>query len=338
MSLNRSDWEYMEKNRRESTSCDFLVIGTIVTMDDNNTVVENGAVVVSGDSIADIGFASDLARKYQVKKTIELPRGVVMPGLINAHSQIMPPAHSQPVNISHKVVSPEELNSTDEAVGRAAFPAIAQMLRTGTTSFCDMSVDAGEITPAVENYGIRYWPDDVLSDSTSTFAELEESFCTHEGKMVHCPCSSQNLASGLSPIPGLLSRNVKIGLGTGTDNKQNYDMFTVMDINSKLHKVQTLDPTVMTARQTLYMATRGGAEVLGVDHLLGSIEVGKKADLIVLDFDQPHLTPVYDIPSHLVYAARGSDVVHSIINGRIVMRDRQLISIDNAEIFRQISL
>jgi len=138
-----------------------------------------------------------------------------------------------------------------------------------------------------------------------------------------------NNASGLTPVPELLSRNVKIGLGTGTDNTQNFDMFAVMDINSKLHKVHMLDSTVMTARQTLYMATRGGAEVLGVDNLIGSIEVEKKADLIVLDFDQPHLTPVYDIPSHLVYSARGSDVVHSIINGRIVMRDRQLTFNDN---------
>ncbi len=328
----------MEKNRRKSISCDLLLLGTIVTMDDNNTVIENGAVVVSGDSIADIGSAADLAKKYQVKETIDLPRGVVMPGLINAHAQIMPPVQSQPVNMSQNVVSSEEPMSTDEAAYRAAFPAIVQMVRTGTTSFCNMSVRTRGIAPAVENVGIRYWPDEILSDSTSTFAELEEAFCTQEGKMVHCPCSSLNQASCLAPIPELLSRNVKVGLGTGTDSKQNYDMFAVMDINSKLHKVHTLDPTVMTARQTLYMATRGGAEVLGVDHLVGSVEVGKKADLIVLDFDQAHLTPVYDIPSHLVYAARGSDVVHSIINGRIVMRDRQLISIDNVEICSKISL
>ncbi len=313
----------MDNSRKQRAVCDLLIVGTIVTMDDNNTVIENGAVIVSGDSIADIGSAADLEKKYQAKETIDLPRGIVMPGLINAHAQIMPP---------------EESMITGEAAYRAAFPAIVQMIRTGTTSFCTMSVRTREIAPTVENVGIRYWPDEVLSDSTSTYAELEEAFCTQEAKMVHCPCSSLNQASCLAPIPELLSRNVKVGLGTGTDSKQNYDMFAVMDINSKLHKVHTLDPTVMTARQTLYMATRGGAEVLGVDHLIGTIEVGKKADLIVLDFDQAHLTPVYDIPSHLVYAARGSDVVHSIINGRIVMRGRQLISIDNVEISSNYSL
>lgn len=203
------------------------------------------------------------------------------------------------------------------------------MIRTGTTSFCDAFLSSSDIVRAVGEIGIRHWTKEVLSDSISSFAQLELAFRKQKREMVHCPCSNMNYASDLTPIPELLSRSVKIGIGTGTDSTQNFDMFAVMDINSKLHKVHTLDSTVMTARQTLYMATRGGAEVLEVDHLVGSIEVGKKADLIVLDFDQPHLTPVYDIPSHLVYAARGSDVAHSIINGRIVMRDRQLTFIDN---------
>jgi cytosine/adenosine deaminase-related metal-dependent hydrolase len=314
----------MDQDIIQPIVCDLLLRGTIVTMDDNNTVIENGAVAVSGDSIMDIGSAVDLAKKYQFKETIELSRGVVMPGLINAHA---------------KVMSPEESMGSDEDVYHDVFPAIAQMIRTGTTSFCDVLLSSEDILRGVKKTGIRHWTKEVLSsDSTSSFTQLESAFRKQKGEMVHCPCNNMNYASGLTPIPEVLSSNVKIGLGTGTDSMHDYDLFAVMDINSKLHKVHALDSTVMTARQTLYMATRGGAEVLGVDHLIGSVEVGKKADLIVLDFDQPHLTPVYDIPSHLVYAARGSDVVHSMINGRIVMRDRQLTSFDTAEIAYKIRL
>jgi 5-methylthioadenosine/S-adenosylhomocysteine deaminase len=80
------------------------------------------------------------------------------------------------------------------------------------------------------------------------------------------------------------------------------------------------------------MATRGGAAVLGAENETGSLEPGKKADIIVLDMNQPHLTPLFTIPSHLVYAARGADVIHSIINGTIVMRDRQLTTLDEKAI------
>ncbi|NLB05518.1 MAG: amidohydrolase family protein, partial [Desulfobulbaceae bacterium] len=86
------------------------------------------------------------------------------------------------------------------------------------------------------------------------------------------------------------------------------------------------------ADQVLRCATLGGARVLGAGQLIGSLEVGKKADCIVLDLDQPHLTPVYNPVSHLVYAARGSDVIHSVINGRVVMRDRQLQTLDERAI------
>jgi 5-methylthioadenosine/S-adenosylhomocysteine deaminase len=84
----------------------------------------------------------------------------------------------------------------------------------------------------------------------------------------------------------------------------------------------------MSAEATLRMATLGGAKLLGAETRIGSLEVGKKADLIVLDMNKPHLTPMYNIPSHLVYAATGSDVVHSVINGRVVMRDRRLLTMD----------
>ncbi len=97
---------------------------------------------------------------------------------------------------------------------------------------------------------------------------------------------------------------------------------------AKVHKVVAMEPTVMDAETTLRCGTLSGAEALGVKTRLGTLEPGKKADLIVLDLDQPHLVPLYNLPSHLIYAARGADVIHSMINGRRVMKQRKLLSMD----------
>ena len=101
-----------------------------------------------------------------------------------------------------------------------------------------------------------------------------------------------------------------------------------MDTTAKIHKVTSLDPTVMDAETVCKMATIGGAQVLGMDHLIGSIEKGKKADIILLDMNQPHLTPLYNCYSQIVYATRGADVKTTIINGKVIMKDRRLLTID----------
>lgn len=93
-----------------------------------------------------------------------------------------------------------------------------------------------------------------------------------------------------------------------------------------------MDPTVMHAAETLHVATQGGATLLGAEKEIGMLAVGKKADVIMLDMDQPHLTPVYNPVSHLVYAAGGGDVIHSVINGQVVMQDRQIITLDEKAI------
>jgi 5-methylthioadenosine/S-adenosylhomocysteine deaminase len=108
-------------------------------------------------------------------------------------------------------------------------------------------------------------------------------------------------------------------------------MFGEMNSVAKVHKAVHHDPTVMSAETTLFAGTMGGATALGVGGMIGTLAAGRKADCIVIDMDQPHLTPCYNIPSHLIYAARGGDVVHSVINGRIVMQDRELTTIDEME-------
>jgi 5-methylthioadenosine/S-adenosylhomocysteine deaminase len=110
-----------------------------------------------------------------------------------------------------------------------------------------------------------------------------------------------------------------------------------MDTVAKLHKAKTLDPTAMDARTVLKMATTQSARALGLNQVIGSLEAGKKADLIVIDTNKPHLTPMYDPVSHLVYAAMGSDVTTSIINGTVVMEDRKLKSLDLKKVMEDVN-
>ena len=156
-----------------------------------------------------------------------------------------------------------------------------------------------------------------------------ERMAEHGGKVVHNPESNMKLASGIAPIPQLLAHGVTVGLGTdGCASNNNLDLFTEMDMAAKLHKLHTMDPTVMDAITVLRMATIEGAKALGLDHLIGSLEAGKKADIIIVDTNKPHLTPIYNPYSHLVYAARGNDVIHSMIRGQWVMRDRELLTLN----------
>ena len=144
-------------------------------------------------------------------------------------------------------------------------------------------------------------------------------------KVAHNAESNLKLASGVAPIPELLSKGVCVGLGTdGCASNNNLDLLLEMDTVAKLHKARSLDPTSMDALTVLKMASIQGARALGLDQFIGSLEAGKKADLIVIDTNKPHLTPMYSPVSHLVYAAMGSDVCTSIINGTVVMENGQL--------------
>jgi 5-methylthioadenosine/S-adenosylhomocysteine deaminase len=105
-----------------------------------------------------------------------------------------------------------------------------------------------------------------------------------------------------------------------------------MDMAAKLHKINTMDTTVMDALTVLRMATIEGAKALGISDITGSLEKGKKADVIIVDIKKPHLTPIYNPYSHLVYAARGNDVSHSIINGQLVMEGRGLLILEVDEV------
>lgn len=172
-------------------------------------------------------------------------------------------------------------------------------------------------------------PDLVACHCVALTPEDMDLLAHHDVKVAHNAESNMKLASGVAPIPHLIDRGVCVGIGTdGCASNNNLDLFSEMDTVAKLHKVNTLDPTVMPARSVLKMATADGAQVLGLEKQIGTLEPGKKADLIVVDTQKPHLTPMFHPASHMVYAARGSDVDTTIINGRVVMENRRLLTLD----------
>lgn len=150
--------------------------------------------------------------------------------------------------------------------------------------------------------------------------------------VAHCPESNMKLASGIAPVVEMLRRKIPLGLGTdGCASNNNLDLLQEMDTAAKLEKVHYLDPTVMDAHTMVRMATRSGAGCLGLGNATGSLEIGKKADLILLDLIKPHLIPCYDPFSLLVYAAQGSDVHSVMIGGKMVMEDRKILTFDVSE-------
>jgi 5-methylthioadenosine/S-adenosylhomocysteine deaminase len=137
------------------------------------------------------------------------------------------------------------------------------------------------------------------------------------------------LASGVAPVTGYLRAGVAIGLGTdGAASNNDMDMFEAMRVASLLHKMQTADPRALGAGTALEMATMGGARALGMDRLIGSLERGKRADIVVVETRSARQTPMYDPVSHVVYTTRGDDVRHTVVNGQVLMRDRKVLTLD----------
>jgi len=147
--------------------------------------------------------------------------------------------------------------------------------------------------------------------------------------VAHCPQSNMKLAAGTAPVPEMLKAGVAVGLGTdGAASNNDLNMWEEMDTAAKLHKLVSGDPTVLNARQVLEMATIGGARAIHLDQAIGSIEPGKRADIIIVGIDSPHQVPVYNVYSQLVYATKASDVQTSVIDGRVVMDNRHVLTID----------
>jgi 5-methylthioadenosine/S-adenosylhomocysteine deaminase len=156
-------------------------------------------------------------------------------------------------------------------------------------------------------------------------------------RVVHVPESNMKLSSGVARISEMLHRGMTVGIGTdGCASNNNLDLFKEMDSAAKLGKVFTRDPVNMDAGTVLRMATSYGAKIMGMEKEIGSIEKGKKADIIVIDLNSPHLVPLYNPVSTIVYSARGSDVKDVIVNGRILMKGRIFQTLDQEEIMDRV--
>lgn len=155
--------------------------------------------------------------------------------------------------------------------------------------------------------------------------------------VAHCPISNMKLGSGIMPLPEMLKAGINISLGTDSACSNNsLDMFGEMKTAALLHKVYNLDPITANAQIVLDMATINGARALGLEKDIGSLEIGKKADLIILDFEQPHLMPMHNPVSHLVYSAKGSDVETTIINGKIIMEKKRIKKVNEYKILDEV--
>jgi 5-methylthioadenosine/S-adenosylhomocysteine deaminase len=157
--------------------------------------------------------------------------------------------------------------------------------------------------------------------------------------IAHNPQSNMKLAAGVAPVPLMLSKDMRLGLGTdGAASNNDLSIWEEMDAAAKLHKVFWKDPKVVSAEQSFMMATIGGARALHMEKLIGSLEAGKRADIVIVDFDNINQTPMYNFYSHLVYATKAGNVRDVVINGKIVMRDRNLLTLDENAIKKDANL
>ncbi len=151
--------------------------------------------------------------------------------------------------------------------------------------------------------------------------------------VVHNPQSNMKLASGVAPVPEMLKQDLPVGLGTdGAASNNDLNLWEEMDTAAKLHKVISKDPKVVNAKEAFEMATIRGARAIHLEREIGSIEKGKRADLVIVDLDDLNQTPYYNIYSDLVYATKAADVRTVIIEGRVVMRDRHLLTLNEETI------
>jgi 5-methylthioadenosine/S-adenosylhomocysteine deaminase len=150
---------------------------------------------------------------------------------------------------------------------------------------------------------------------------------------VHVPVSNMKLASGIARIKDLINSSINVCLGTdGPASNNTLDMFETMKIAALLQKIAYMNPTVLPAYDVLKMATINGAKALGLSEKVGTIEVGKRADIVLLDLSKPHLTPLQDIYACIVYSARGSDVDTVIVDGKVLMESRQVMVLNEADV------
>ena len=428
-------------------SVDLLILGgTVVTMDANRRVLEDGGIAISGGRIVAIGPRVEIERGYQSQTTIDAKGKLITPGLINGHTHIpmvLFRGLADDLDLQDwltKYIFPAEAkNVSEEFVRVGTRLGLAEMIRGGTTTYCDMyyfeDAIADETSKAgvrgvlgetvidfpvadnktnadamayVEKFVKRWQGNDLIvpaiaphapytvseehlraarafSDRTGapivthvseTKKELEDSLKAKNGSpvqylerigflndkviaahmvwpqgddletlkrrgvgVIHNPQSNMKLASGVAPVPKMLAEGLLVGLGTdGAASNNDLNIWEEMDTVAKLHKVFSGDPKIISALQAFELATIRGAQALHLDKEIGSLETGKRADLLLIERDSLNQTPMYNLYSDLVYATKANDVETVIINGRIVMRDCKLLTLDEPTIKKDASV
>ena len=191
-----------------------------------------------------------------------------------------------------------------------------------------------KMTPAAYLESIGFWGPRTIAAHGVWVTDDDIAILRRRGVGVaHNPESNMKLASGAAPVTKYLAAGVAIGLGTdGAASNNDLDMFEAMRQASFLAKLSTRDPTAVSAQTALDMATIGGARAIGMERSIGSLEAGKHADLITVSMTAPRQTPMYDPVSHLVYTTRGDDVRTTIVNGKVLMKDRQVRTLDRTRV------
>jgi 5-methylthioadenosine/S-adenosylhomocysteine deaminase len=229
--------------------------------------------------------------------------------------------------------SEETLRSSRALANRYGVPLVIHVAETRRER--DDALAKWKMTPVavLDSWGVFNGPTVAAHAVWVDDADLEILRARGVG-VAHCPSSNMKLASGVAPVVKMLALGLAVGLGTdgpaGSNN--DFNMMEEMDLAAKLQKVTTGDPRVLPALQALEMATIRGARVLGLDKEIGSLETGKRADLITVRLDQPNAVPLYGVASQMVYALKGGDVRDAMVNGRPLLRDRQPLTMNAAEI------
>ena len=197
--------------------------------------------------------------------------------------------------------------------------------------------ERGAMSPVAYLDSLGFFGESVLAAHGVWVSDADIATLKSRGVGVsHNPESNMKLASGTAPVPAYLTAGVAVGLGTdGAASNNDLDMFEAMRVASLLHKLQSGDPRAVSAETALEMGTIGGARALGMASQIGSLTPGKRADLILVDMTSARQTPVYNPISHLVYTTRGDDVRTTIVQGRVLMRDRTVLSLDEGAVLRE---
>jgi 5-methylthioadenosine/S-adenosylhomocysteine deaminase len=229
-------------------------------------------------------------------------------------------------------VSEEHLKAARALSDRTGAPIVTHIEETKRE--VDDSIKAKGASPIDYLNRIGFLNDRVIAAHVVWPTEEELGLLKKLGVgIVHNPQSNMKLASGVAPVPEMLKLNLPVGLGTdGAASNNDLNVWEEMDTAAKLHKLISRDPKVVSAEEAFEMATIRGARALHLEKEIGSIEKGKRADLVIVDLDALNQTPYYNIYSDLVYATKSADVRTVIIEGRVVMRDRKLLTLNEETI------